>query len=93
MKQIYVHYNKEANINMFFLAQNVEWKFIDSDLIFYNTLFDSVLIVKPKNIELGTFFAEKLEHGCTDVLSLIEKTFNQSPQSVYSLFVNKKIIE
>ncbi len=93
MKQIYVHYNRETNINMFFLAQNVEWKIIDSDLMFYNTLFDSVLIVKPKNIELGTFFVEKLEQGCTDVLSLIEKTFNQSPQSVYSLFVNKKIIE
>gem|GEM_PF-4383845 len=38
-------------------------------------------------------FIEMLETGCEDVLKLIRQTFVQSPEAVYSLMVNKKIIE
>ena len=93
MKIITVHYNNRTNINQYYLAQNVEWQMRDNILLFYNTLFDSVLFAKPKSETLGLSFVEALENGCTDVLTLIEQTFDQSAESVYSLFVNKKIIE
>lgn len=93
MKMITVHYNNEINLNKYFLAQNVEWQMKDNTLLFYNTLFDSVLFAKPKSEYLGLSFVKALENGCVDILQLIEETFDQPADSVYSLFVNKKIIE
>ena len=93
MKVINVHYNTKDNINKWYLAQHVEWRFIEQDLVLYNTLFDSVVIAKPKSVEEGTAFVKTLEKGCTDIISLIKQAFEQSPEAIYSLFVNKKIIE
>ena len=93
MKIITVHYNNTDNITKHFLAQNVEWRIINTELMFYNTLFESVLVTKPKNPGLGLSFVETLENGCSDVLSLIKQTFDLPADAVYSLFVNKKIIE
>ena len=93
MKIITVHYNNRTNINKYYLAQNVEWQIKDNTLLFYNTLFDSVLFAKPKSKDLGLSFVESLENGCIDILALFEKTFDQPAESAYSLFVNKKIIE
>lgn len=93
MKIINVHYNTVNNIGKFYLAQHVEWRFTDCGLILYNTLFDSVVVAKPKNRDAGMAFIEMLETGCEDVLKLIRQTFVQSPEAVYSLMVNKKIIE
>lgn len=93
MKIINVHYNTENNINKYYLAQHVEWHCEENNLILYNTLFDSVVIAKPKNIEKGVKFIKTLEDGCSDIISLIKQAFDQSPEAVYSLLVNKKIIE
>lgn len=93
MKIITVHYYNTDNISKYFLAQNVEWRIIDTELMFYNTLFDSLLVAKPKNPDLGLSFVKALENGCADVLSMIRQTFEQPAEAVYSLFVNKKIIE
>ena len=93
MNLINVHYNTKNNINKFFLAQHVEWRFVENDLWLYNTLFDSVVIAKPKNKEEGIGFIEALEVGCEDVMTLIGNTFAQNPKAVFSLMMNKKIIE
>lgn len=93
MNSIKVHYNTQDNINKFYLAQHVEWRFTDNRLMFYNTLFDSVVFTQPGNSDGGIAFIEILESGCEDVLLLIKQTFNQPPEAVYSLLVNKKIIE
>lgn len=93
MKIITVHYNTKDNINKYYLAQHVEWQYAEDDLILYNTLFDSVVIAKPKGVEEGITFCKTLENGCCNIISLIKQTFEQSPEAVYSLFVNKKIIE
>lgn len=93
MNQIKVHYTTKENVNLFYLAQHVEWRFDDKDILFYNILFDSVVIAKPKSRQAGIAFVHALESGCDDVMDLIEETFDQNPQAVYSLMVNKKIIE
>lgn len=93
MKIINVHYHTKDNINKYYLAQHVEWQCVGDNLILYNTLFDSVVIAKPKNIKEGIAFVATLEKGCSDIISLISQAFEQSPEAVYSLFINKKIIE
>lgn len=93
MKIIKVHYNTKDNIHRYYLAQHVEWQCAGDNLILYNTLFDSVVIAKPKGIEEGITFIRTLENGCSDIISLIKQAFEQPPENVYSLFVNKKIIE
>lgn len=93
MKIINVHYSTKDNINKYYLAQHVEWKWVEDGLILYNTLFDSVVIAKPKGAEEGIAFVKSLEIGCSDIISLIKHSFEQSPEAVYSLFINKKIIE
>ncbi|MBO8458889.1 MAG: hypothetical protein IAA73_00925 [Bacteroidetes bacterium] len=93
MKLINFHYNTKNNINKYYLAQHVEWQYMGNDLVLYNTLFDSVVIAKPKSIESGIMFVKALEDGCDDIISLIKNSFIQSPKAVYSLLVNKKIIE
>ncbi|MEG2095195.1 MAG: hypothetical protein RRY73_00800 [Alistipes sp.] len=93
MKIINVHYNTKDNISKFYLAQHTEWHFIGRNLMLYNTLFDSVVIAKPKSIEVGMAFIEALKTGCEDVLVLIGEAFDQPSEAIYSLMVNKKIIE
>lgn len=93
MKLVNVHYNTKNNINKYYLAQHVEWHCMENDLVLYNTLFDSVVIAKPKSIEGGITFVKALENGCDNILPLIKSSFDQSPKAVYSLLVNKKIIE
>ena len=93
MKLVNVHYNTKNNINKYYLAQHVEWHCEGNDLVLYNTLFDSVVIAKPQSIEDGITFVKALENGCDDIISLIKSSFDQSAKAVYSLLVNKKIIE
>ena len=93
MNIVYVHYNTKDNIDKYYLAQHVEWRFKGRNLMLYNTLFDSVVVAKPKSIEAGEKIIRALEFGCEDVMSLIKETFEQSPEAIYSLMVNKKIFE
>lgn len=93
MKLINVHYNTKNNITKYYLAQHVEWHCMENALVLYNTLFDSVLIAKPKSIKDGITFVKSLENGSNDIITLIKSSFDQSPEAVYSLLVNKKIIE
>ena len=93
MRIVNIHYNTRNNINKYYLAQHVEWHCEGNDLVLYNTLFDSIVIAKPQSIEGGISFVKALENGCDDIISLIKSYFAQSPKAVYSLLVNKKIIE
>ena len=93
MDRIVFHYNSVDNINKYYLAQHVEWYFKEQKLLFYNSLFDSVVITKPQSIEAGKTFVSALERGCDNIMALIIDTYSQSAEAIYSLMINKKVIE
>lgn len=90
---LYSNYFNSENIGLFYLSQHVEYSVKDNDVMFYNTLFDSLLLADFKSNELAVKFVKELEKGCKDILSLIGECFDKDAESVYTLLVQKKIIE
>lgn len=90
---LYSNYFNNENIGLFHLSQHVEYSVRGKDIMFYNTLFDSLLLANFKSDEAAVRFVRELERGCQDILSLISECFDKDAESVYTLFVQKKIIE
>lgn len=49
MHQLYSHYFSADNIGLFYLAQHVEYHIDRHEVVFYNTLFDSLLLASMKD--------------------------------------------
>lgn len=90
---LYSNYFNKENINLFYLSQYIEYSVNGTDVIFYNTLFDSLLLAGFKSHELAVKFVKELENGCQDILSLISECFDKDAESVYTLLVQKMVIE
>lgn len=90
---LYSNYFNNENIGLFHLSQHVEYSVHGKDIMFYNTLFDSLLLANFKSDEAAVRFVRELERGCQDILSLVSECFDKDAESVYTLFVQKKIIE
>lgn len=94
MKNIlYSNYFNSENINIFFLTQHTEYSIDGRDIMFYNTLFDSLLLANFKSADLALRFVKELEKGCRDIHNLISECFDKDVNKVYALLVQKKIIE
>lgn len=93
MHQLYTNYFSTDNIGLFYIAQHVEYNIDHHEVVFYNTLFDSLFLASMKNEACARKFVGTLEKGCGDILSLISECFGKEAQSIYTLMVQKKIIE
>lgn len=90
---LYSNYFSKENIGLFHLSQHVEYSVSGKDIMFYNTLFDSLLLADFNSDEAAERFVKELERGCQDIVSLIRECFDKDAESVYTLLVQKKIIE
>lgn len=90
---LYSNYFSKENINLYYLSQHVEYSINGKDVMFYNTLFDSLLLANFKSNESALRFIKELEKGIHDVLMLINDCFDKDAESIYILLVLKKIIE
>ncbi|MBP3353841.1 MAG: hypothetical protein J6L02_04225 [Bacteroidales bacterium] len=90
---LYSNYFSKENINLYYLSQHVEYSINGKDVMFYNTLFDSLLLANFKSNESALRFIKELEKGIHDVLMLINDCFDKDAESIYTLLVLKKIIE
>ena len=93
MNRLYTNYFNSENIGLFYLSQHVEYTVKDSDIMFYNTLYDSLLLAALKSNECAVRFVRELENGSQDILALIAECFDKDAEAVYSLLVQKKVIE
>lgn len=90
---LYSYFFTNENIDLFHLSQHVEYSVNGKEVMFYNTLFDSLLLADFKSDESAVRFVRELEQGCHDILSLVSECFDKDAESVYTLLVQKKIIE
>lgn len=93
MHQLYSHYFSADNIGLFYLAQHVEYHIDRHEVVFYNTLFDSLLFASMKDETCARKFVSTLEKGCSNVLALISECFSKEAPAIYTLMVQKKMIE
>ena len=93
MHQLYSHYFSADNIGLFYLAQHVEYHIDRHEVVFYNTLFESLLLASMKDEACARKFVSTLEKGCSDVLTLISECFDKEAPAIYTLLVQKKMIE
>ena len=84
-------------IHVAWVKGNCDGGFSHTDWSILETEAGNFLITHGHNEQVDfskqNIYYKALENGCDDVISLIKSSFDQSPKAVYSLLVNKKIIE
>lgn len=90
---LYSNFFNKENIGLYYLSQHVEYSVNGRDIMFYNTLFDSLLLASAISDEAAARFVKELEKGCHDINALIKECFDKDPESVYTLLAQKKVIE
>lgn len=90
---LYSNFFNKENIGLYYLSQHVEYSVNGRDIMFYNTLFDSLLLASAISDEAAARFVKELEKGCHDIHALIKECFDKDPESVYTLLAQKKVIE
>ncbi len=93
MNAIRIHCISPQSLERTYFTPNVIYQENGKDLLFNNTLFDTVLFVSAKDESAAHRFVQELELGCNDIITLIKETFNLDARSIYSLLVNKKVVE
>ena len=94
LKQIEVNVMSDKNKHCFYLAQYVEYRIDGNLIIFYNTLFDSVLLLPMTDKENSAeMFINGLQKGVDNIQDYICSYFSANWEEVYRVFVQKKIIE
>lgn len=88
-----VNYITIGNLKLYHLSQYVEYKIKKEEIMFYNSLYDSVLFAGLKGEEEARYFVDELRKGVVDIQVLINKCFGINPEEVYKVLVHKKMIE
>lgn len=88
-----VNYVTVGNLKFYHLSQYVEYKIKEREIMFYNSLYDSVLFTGLKGEEEARYFVDELRKGVVDIQALINKCFGMNPEEVYKVLVQKKMIE
>jgi hypothetical protein len=93
LEQIEVNILSERNRQLFYLSQHVEYKIENNQIMFYNTLFDSVLFLTLKPNDNAGIFVDKLKNGVDNIQAYIASYFPINSDSVYKVLIHRRVIE
>ncbi len=92
-KQINLTILSETNRHLFCLSPHVEYRTEQNRVLFYNSLFDSMLPLSLNTNDSADLFVDELRNGVENIQAFLTTYFPTNNDEVYKLLVHKKIIE
>lgn len=93
MNLIHAHIITEDRLNDVTLCPSVEYEVRDSAMMFYNTAFDSVFLIRAKSNSHALRFVRALEWGSSDFEALVNDCLAMNVRDVVVAMYQKRIIE